>query len=144
MKSLTCWCLTVVGLISAASAQAEIYEWHGADGEVHYSDRKPGADVAAESINPRINHRVATPASVVPAAKEAAVEKISVNDDVAKAAEDAALFERNCEQANIRLASLRRPRINKLNADGTRSRMTEEWRQAQLVEANAAIEKYCQ
>jgi hypothetical protein len=139
MKLLTYWSLTALSLMVAASAQAEIYEWHGNDGKINYSDRKPGADVGTESIKPNISRPGPAPVSAIPAAQEAPIEDVATNETD----DDAAFFKRNCEQGDIRLASLQRPRINKVNADGTRSRMSEEWRQAQLLEAEAAIKKYC-
>lgn len=134
-------------LVLSAPALAEIYKWTDADGETHYSERKPDAATPVETLQPR-NVNPLADRETVEARSEAADEQAqSAAEQATKAAEataDADYDERYCQSWRDRLASLERPRVNKVADDGTRTRMSEEWRQEKLAEARATIAKSCQ
>lgn len=129
------------------SAQAEIYKWVDADGETHYSERKPGVEIEVQTITPYTSATNAERETWQEREEASVEQRKAANEQAEKdsiAAADAAAMQRNCEQARIRVASLERPRVNKVSDDGQRTRMPEEWRQSELAEARAAVKKYCQ
>jgi hypothetical protein len=145
MKRSSCSLILLSALVLVHPAQAEIYKWVDG-GETHYSEHKPAEGVAVETITPWTSAPTAERATLEARieASDKRREERAVQDK--KDSEEKAYTDKvqhNCEQANLRVASLERPRINKVNADGTLSRMPEEWRRAQLDEARAAVEKYC-
>ncbi len=139
--------LLVLVLAAVDFAHAEIYKWVDADdGETNYSERDPGAGVNVETITPYTSGSPAARTTWQAQSEAYAKRRKEAQEQGEKdseAAAEAARIEHNCEQAKLRVASMERPRINKVDADGTRTRMPEEWRQAQLLEAQAAVEKYC-
>ena len=135
-----------VALLLCSTVSAEVYKWVDPKGETHYSERKPADGTEVETMTPWTD---ATPAErqTLEARIEASDTQRAEREEQDKidreAKADADKIKHNCEQANIRAASLERARVNKVNVDGTLSRMPEEWRQEQMAEARAAVEKYC-
>ena len=133
-------------MVFSCALQADIYKWVDENGDTHYAERKPSTQADVESVTPKASPALAERESWE--ARNEAFEKqrteaSEAQKKDAEAAADAAATKRNCEQAKIRAAKLEFPRINKVDADGTRTRMPEEWRQTQLNEAKTAIGKYC-
>ena len=136
----------VVASLLCSTVSAEVYKWVDPKGETHYSERKPVDGTEVETMTPWTGaapvERQTLKARIAASDKQRAErEKQDKRDRESKA--DADKIKHNCEQANIRAASLERARVNKVNVDGTLSRMPEEWRQEQMAEARAAVEKYC-
>lgn len=137
---------TMIALLVVTDANAEIYKWTDSNGETHYSERKPDVNATVETVIPRNANASAPRPTVAERDDDWANEQIAEAELKATAAADAeaaATVKQYCEQANVRVASLERPRVNKVDADGKRTRMPEEWRQSQLAEARAAINQYC-
>lgn len=146
MKFFYSFAATIVTLLVVTAANAEIYKWTDSNGETHYSERKPDINATVETIIPRNINASAPRPTVAERNDDWANEQIAEAEQEATAAADAeaaATVKLYCEQAHVRVASLERPRVNKVGADGKRTRMPEEWRQSQLAEARAAINQYC-
>ena len=129
-----------------SGAHAEIYKWVDQAGETHYSGQEPGSDVQFQSISVNKSPPAATRVSVsdrLEASNKSRDEAKKAADEAAIVASDTAKKQRSCEQAKIRTTSLQNPRINKVDEDGTRTRMPEEWRQKELAKSTSAISKYC-
>jgi len=146
MKFFYSFAATMVALLVVTAANAEIYKWTDSNGDIHYSERKPDVKANVKMVIPRNVNASAPRPTVAERDDNWANEQAAEAEREATAAADAeaaATVKQNCEQANKRAASLERPRVNKVDADGTRTRMPEEWRQSQLAEARAAISQYC-
>ena len=146
MKMSTHALSLVITVFLSSTAYAEVYKWVNPDGETNYSERKPGDGTKVETLTPwtgaQNGERQTLEARIEASDKQRADrDKQDKLDSEAKT--DADKIKHACKQANLRVASLERPRVNKVNADGTLSRMPEEWRQEQMAEARAAVEKYC-
>lgn len=139
-------CIIPFLALTSLCAQAEIYKWVDANGETHFSERKPDTAIAAESVDTRN--------VTAPKARETWREQDTAFQEQKKAADEAAQEQAklevkasqkkaNCEQARKRAVSLERPRVNKVEADGTRVRMPEEWRQEQISEAAKKVADFC-
>ncbi|MFP6782634.1 MAG: DUF4124 domain-containing protein [Gammaproteobacteria bacterium] len=129
-----------------SGAHAEIYKWVDQAGETHYSGQEPGSDVQFQSISVNKSPPAATRESVsdrLEASNKSRDEAKKAADEAAIVASDTAKKQRSCEQAKIRTISLQNPRINKVDEDGTRTRMPEEWRQEELAKSTSAVSKYC-
>lgn len=136
----------VIASVLSPPTYAEVYKWVDQNGETNYSERKPADSTDVETITPWTSAPTAERATIearIEASDKQRTARAEQDKKDREAKADTDQIQRNCEQANIRVASLERPRVNKLNEDGTRSRMPEEWRQSQLQEAHAAVEKFC-
>jgi hypothetical protein len=138
--------LFIILLAAFSPANSEIYKWVGDDGETHYGERKPAADLDVETIKP-VDLKTTGQMETWQEREAAFSERREEADKQAKKLEEdnahTDKVEHACKQATIRAASLEPARINKVDANGQRIRTTEEWRQTQLSEARAAVEKYC-
>jgi hypothetical protein len=137
-------CLLVSGL---GTAQAEIYKSVTASGETSYTDHPSGDPTNVEIVTPKHGGTTITRETVeqrLEASNAAKAEAAKTAQKEADAATDLAMRQRNCDQAKQRAASLERPRINKVNDDGSRTRMPEEWRQSELAAAKDALATYCE
>ena len=138
-------------LFAALSAShvvsAEIYHWTDETGESHYSDRNPGAEANVETIEAATGSSSPVEREDYRKLNEDFLErrqaKLEAEEKARETAAETAKSRHACEQAQRRATSLERPRINQIDAEGNRTRMPEEWRQAQLTEARAAVEKLC-
>jgi hypothetical protein len=132
-------------VLVAIPGYAEIYKWVDANGETNYSERKPDGELKFETVTPWTGRQAGR--GGVEAPIDAVDERQKAGDEAdaksREAAADTAELARKCQQAQLRLTSLERPRVNQINPDGSRTRMTEEARQAGLEEARAAIKKLC-
>ena len=136
----------MVTLLVVTAANAEIYKWTDSNEEIHYSERKPSVTANVEMVIPRNVNASAPRPTIAERDDDWANEQAAEAEQEAAAAADAeaaATVQQNCEQADRRASSLERPRVNKVDPDGTRTRMPEEWRRSQLAEARAAINQYC-
>ena len=129
-------------------AQARIYKWVDKDGVVQYTQTPPPGDITAREIKPP------------PPPPDAATAEKQLQQDVAgfdktqdnqiKAQQEQqndnqqiAEKKQKCEQAQLRLQSMQRPRVNVVDKDGERRRMTEEEREAGLAKAREMVQKLC-
>ena len=141
-------CLIVLAFLctTISGAEADIYKWVDDAGDTHYSGQEPGSEVEFVSISVNKSPPANTRESVskrLEASNNISKEAQKLADESALVASDAAKKQHNCEQAKIRTASLERARINKVDANGNRTRMPEEWRQEELAKATSAISTYC-
>ncbi len=127
-------------------AQSEIYKWVDDNGETHYSGRMPDTETNVETIQPTALKSTGERETWQERNEDFAKRNESAAEQAKKDSEEKAHADKvqhACEQAKVRVTSLEPPRINKVDADGTRSRMSEEWRQEQLGAAREAVGKYC-
>ena len=138
-------------LLNFSSAIAEIYKFVAPDGSVTYSERKPvKSDKAVEVLNlyknqssdtDESNQRFDKRVEQYDERREAAQKK---SLEMAEAQAEIKRNEAACESAKRRVASLTRPRVNAVDENGQRSRMSEQWRQEQMVAARKAVADFCQ
>lgn len=127
-------------------AGAEIYKWVDENGVTQFTERKPEVEVPVATVE--LNHSTATEPRATWQEREAEfAERAETTSKAAaeraKADADAAAKRANCEAARKRATSLQRPRINEVKEDGTRVRIGEDQRQAEIKKANEAIAKFC-
>ena len=133
-------------IAGSGTAQAEIYKSVTKSGETIYTDRLTRDATNVEVVKSKIGRSSAprpTPEQLTKASDATKAEAEKIAKIEAERAEDVAIRKRNCEQAKSRSASLELPRINRVNDDGSRTRMPEEWRQTELAAAKAAVKTYC-
>lgn len=132
---------TLLLLLSALPllAEAAVYRWVDASGQVHYSQTPP-ADVGAEAQSIRT-----VPASPVPPAA-AKPEGQAAPKPSASAEVDLEARNKRCGEARERITYLEEKTARRLGIeqpDGSLSRMTEEEFQARLQTARDAAAKNC-
>ncbi len=120
----------MLSIINANLVHAAIYKWVDDEGNTHYTQQPPPEGISQETIKP--------PAKIDQGAtQEQFDQQQKFLDELRKARaksaeeqqqslQDAEQKRAECEQARARLASYQRPRVNLVNADGTRSRAPEE------------------
>lgn len=129
------------------TTSAEIYKWVDENGVTQFTERRPRADVPVATV--QVNHSQAAERRTPWQEREAEFEeRIETTSKAAaervKTEAEAAAKRANCETARKRATSLQRPRINEVREDGTRVRLGEDQRQAEIKKANEAIAKFCQ
>ncbi len=127
---------------------AEIYKWVDEHGETHYSQKKPGDGVEVSTVKPppRVDTEAALQEKQRKLREEQERNKVKLKKSEAerKAREETALKKSNCDKAKARVTSMQRPRVNMVDAQGNRTRISEEQRQKQLAEAQKAVKEHCQ
>ncbi len=139
--------IIVFGVLFSAGASAEIYQWVDENGVTQFSERRPQADVPVATVE--TTHSQATKTRETWQEREAAFKERTETAskaaaERAKADAEAAAKRANCEAARKRATSLQRPRINEVKEDGTRVRIGEDQRQAEIKKANDAIAEFCE
>ena len=143
----------LTSIIVASAAHAEIYKWTDKDGGVHFSERPP-AGSKYEVVNPHYREPQTPPESQQPSGeanggssndqKSADQQKLQQQQEQQRKAENEKILQQNCLTAKSRLEKLQSAaRIKLKKPDGTVVQLTEEERQAQVDEAQAAIKEYC-
>ena len=136
-------------ILLAGTAQAAIYKWVDANGDVHYSQTPPPPGVAGETLQPPPPDVDTETATKQLNEQERQFEEFRKQrdeqaDKEAQAAVELALQQKNCQMAKDRLASYeRRPNINFVQEDGSRVRATEEERQAEIKKSEDMIQEFC-
>jgi hypothetical protein len=131
----------------ACHAWAATYKWVDEDGNVQYTQTPPPAGIEAETIQPP--PKVDTDAALkqLESQEKQATElqkgRHEEADKRAKAEEELALQKKNCELARKRLASYELPRVEYVQADGSRVKATEEERQEQIKKSEDMIKEFC-
>ncbi|CAN0373089.1 unnamed protein product, partial [Phaeothamnion confervicola] len=141
--------------LAAPAVAAQTYKWTDANGEVHYSDQPPPANVKeAVTLQPRKSPAGATTpatgdkAAAPPKAKtyieqeaefrKRQVETAERDAEAKKKADDEAAKKQNCEQARAQLRGLQAGgRVTRTNAQGEREYLND----AQIAEAIQTAKK---
>ena len=134
------------GVLFSAAASAEVYRWVDAQGQVHYGDQPP-ADAPFETIPPPLSPA----ADGAQQALRDYVRTLEVQDaERATEAEQKRRQEEReadrraeCESSRQRRARLENPRRLEYQADGTARRLTEEERQARILEMEKRLADAC-
>ncbi len=143
------WTL-VLATLWAVAADARVYRWVDAGGEVHFGDHLP-ARVEAERVRlpppPKVDPKAAMKA--IEEDHRRGVEEYLKARDEARSKHAAAVAKQARRQASCDTA---RANLSKLEGlgnrlvqmpDGSFVRLTEEDRQARMTEARTQIKKYC-
>ena len=136
-------------ILLAGTAQAAIYKWVDANGDVHYSQNPPPPGVAGETLQPPPPDVDTETATKQLNEQERQFEEFHKQreeqaDKESQAAAELALQQKNCQMAKDRLASYeQRPNINFVQEDGSRVRATEEERQAEIKKSEDMIQEFC-
>lgn len=131
-----------------SSAEAALYKWVDEDGNTHYTQQKPPGDIEGEEIKP-------LPRIETKGAQEQLEEDQKHLEDSRKKREDLAkekqeeesnkaIKKSNCELGKDKMTRLvTSPRVNKVDEDGTVTRVSEEERQEKIKQAQEMIDKNC-
>lgn len=116
----------VIGLAPAQAGLAAIYKWIDAEGNVVYSQTQPPGGRPAEEVKQR-NYGQSEAAK-----------------NTAKQAEREDRIEKNCETARANLSLLEtQAKVTLKDADGNAYVLEEVEKQEKILEAQSAIERYC-
>jgi len=151
MKPVRYVATCIPGLVLAVGIDvpaAQIYKWVDNAGNVIYSQKPPPAGVERETIEPETGRLDAD------GAVKELQERIDYLDNLQlqrrqqarereAASEDMRKKQAACESAQSRLASLQNPRVNEVDAQGNRRRLSEEERLAGLNRVNKYLEENC-
>ena len=126
---------------------AQVYKWVDAQGVTHFGAQPPeGTNASAVKTNtapPKSNFPLPPPK---PAAPPSVDEKQKAVDDKVKqdVAQQEAMRAQNCSQARENVAQLKNnPRVRVKEENGEYRRITEEERQARIVENEKAVQENC-
>ena len=136
------FCLSCIIFLVQAE---EVYKWLDSEGETYYSDILPAEVEEWErvKVTPGLDAPEGTVEELTKKADTLRNERFK-QEEVAKSdKEDAEQQHAICEQARKRLSSYQRPRVNVVNEDNSRRRVTEEERQAELKRANLFLKENC-
>lgn len=144
IRAVVCLCLL------AGTAQAATYKWVDEEGNVQYSQSPPPPGVEGETIKPPppppVIPEAVTSETGTPDKPRDVQEQNTEQEQVSKEEIDArnvAIRKKNCQTGKDNLASYTRPRVRKVQEDGTRVVLTEEERQDLIKKAEAMIKEYC-
>lgn len=151
--------LFVLLLLCAVNAHAGLTKWVDAEGNVHYSDMPPPANVQAKTLRGSVQSpdagSVAAKTGSAPVASKTYVEKeaelkkaqLAKKEAEAKAAQQQAAAEAkaaNCAAAQQTLRTLQNmPRISEIDASGERVFLSDEQRQQRIEKAQQTISSVC-
>lgn len=140
----------IAGALLAATtgiALAEIYKWTDADGNVHFSEKKPAA-VDAETVD--IHYTEPSPDAreqlqkTIEQDEKAREQRLKTEEEHDREARNIATKQKNCEKARAHLAELQRVvRLFHTDDAGNRVRVGEEERQADIEKMQQAIKANC-
>lgn len=134
----------VLGLISAAAQAAErVYKWVDENGVTHFSSTPPPEGAERVKINraPRPSPSTAEAAAAAAAPPGDLYADAVQPDNSAIEAENA---RRQCEKGRNMIAQIEpRPRVFRVDADGTRTYLLDEERMELLDEARSLVAEYC-
>ena len=126
---------------------AQVYKWVDAQGVTHFGAQPPeGTNASAVNTNtapPKSNFPLPPPK---PVATPPVDEKQKAVDDKVKqdVAQQEATRAQNCSQARENVAQLKNnPRVRVKEENGEYRRITEEERQARIVENEKAVQENC-
>jgi len=137
----------VLAFLMSGHALAGTYKWVDEEGNVQYTQTPPPAGIEAETIKPPPKVDTAKAVKQLEAQEQEAAKLQQDRLESVKKEEEAnqelALRKKNCEMARARLASYERPMVKFVQEDGSRVRVTEEERQAELVKSQEMINEWC-
>jgi hypothetical protein len=140
--------IVAISLIFIPGTYAKMYKWVDAEGNTQYTQQPPPGDIEAEVIKP-------PPKVDTDKAQKQLDEQQKQLDNIRKTREEeaeeqqkkgneVAVRESNCALAKDKLGRLNgNPRVYSVDADGVRTRLSEDVRQAKLAEARKMIKEYC-
>jgi len=130
------------------SAQATIYKWQDANGEIHYSSTPPD-NSNATTIHPQTQpsssaeQERARMKKIQSDLQKTQEQEAAAKDKAKKEAEEQKARAINCDRAQTHLAAIEsRPRIRMQYSQGTEL-LTPEQRDEEIQKTKEDIEKYC-
>lgn len=139
--------IVFIMLFFHSASFAEIYKWTDDDGNIHYTESPPISDREVEIITPVKSISTTNAENELQKQVEAADSqreaRSASKEEKAKAKADAAQQEIICRQLNARLRDLGQPRLNRIDEEGNRIRLTEEQRQADIKQTQLDINEQC-
>jgi hypothetical protein len=150
MKSPIQLFIALAVLLAAATVAAQVYKWVDKDGKVQFSDTPPpDAKTEAKKIDvkPASGSTAAATKSLAEKSKEFDKRKAAEAEKAKKAGEEEKTKAQNqeaCETAKAYANDLQSGRpINRSNAQGERSFMSDEERAAELAKARSTMAEAC-
>ncbi len=140
MKRMTLFLLSM--LLAGAAVAGQIYKWKDAEGKIHYSDTPPPADAKITQLKMQAGDQ---PVSSVASPKAPPI--VGKSASAAEASAPQAQSEKDpkiCQQAKARKTFLSSGQLTKtVNEKGEVEFLNEQKRNAELAEAQKAIERFC-
>lgn len=149
----------LICMLTSSGANAALNKWVDADGRVHYSDTAPPVDVDAitirksastESTSDQEENSGTTseaPKSIAEREaelKKAQQEKKTAAEKASKEQAHADALKANCDAAQQNLRILKEGiRMMEIDANGERSFISDESRQAKIKQAEKDVSNYC-
>jgi hypothetical protein len=139
--------LTLAIALAGGGAEAAMYKWKDASGQVHYTQSPPPEGVSGEAVKPP--PKVDTESAVEELKSKQQgfdkrlEEKAKANDEAGKAAEKAAEKAKYCEELRKNLAGVQTAQRIFVGEGAERRRLGEEERQARIKEINEKLAKDC-
>jgi len=138
----------IVLFLVAGNSYAALYKWVDDDGNTHYTQNPPPGGIEADIIKPppRVNTEKASNEL-----EEEQKYLEEIQEERSKQAKkeqndqaNEAIRKSNCELGRNKLTNLtQRPRVQKVDKDGTVTRLTEEERLSKIMAAQELIDKEC-
>ena len=124
----------------AALAQAQIYKWKDANGNTQYSDTPPPPSAKGQVVNVKT-----APVSSVPPVRSASGVSAPGSSDASAIAGVDPQNQAACDNAHKRLDFLQSAtKLRSINQKGEVEMLDANAKQAQITQAQADIQKYCQ
>lgn len=139
----TKWFLLVI-LMTGVAMAGQVYKWKDAEGRVHYSDTPPPAGGRITQLPMNASEQpvsaVATPKAPPITARNASAAEASAPATQAQSEKDPKL----CQQARARKSFLQTGQLMRtVNEKGEVEFMNPQKREAEIAEADKAIERFC-
>ena len=134
-------------LLRPSVTDAEVYKWVDSEGNTQYTQSPPPGDVQAKTIKPppKINPEHATEQlkNRQKLLEQARDGRTQAAEKKSKEEKDSKQALADCAKAKAHLASFQRPRVNKVDNEGNRIRISEEERQLNISKAKKQVEERC-
>ena len=127
---------------------AEMYKWVDEDGNTHYSEKPPVADVEVETIAPPppvdTNKAQQELQKTLEQANSLREGRVAANEEKQKEKNEAEQKKQQCQQLKEKLEVMEyRPRASKKDEDGNIVRLGEEERQKEIANTKKQISEKC-
>ena len=146
MKRATILIMTA-GFFYCVATQAELYKWVDENGDVHYTQTKPNANISVESIKPPPSVDTENAASQFDD-RQKLLDSYATQRDEDKKRREHELKEKqkakqNCQNSRDILTKLQTIRKVNIGDDGTDDLATEKTKQEKMKQVKENIKKWC-
>lgn len=139
--------LIAIFSLFASASYAGMYKWVDGDGNTHYTQSPPPGDIKGKSIKPPPKVDPEHSRNQLKARQDLLESNRKQRQETAEKAgkekTETAAGLAACEKAKAILASFQRPRVNEVDSEGNRVRISEEKRQTNIANAQKKVGESC-